>query len=134
MELLGTMGRVVFSAMFVMSGVNHLTKRHYMTEYASQMGVPAARFVVPASGIMLLAGAVMVTLGIWGDLGALLIAAFLIPTAIYMHAPWKFDGEEAQGQQVHFMKNLTMAGGALVAAAYFLCAEAGWTITGPLFG
>ena len=134
MEIVGLIARIVFSAMFVSSGINHIAKRKYMTEYAGQMGVPAAKALVPLSGLQLLAGAVMIIFGIAGDLGAALIAAFLIPTALLMHPFWKFDdAQQRQQQQIHFMKNMTMAGGALALVALFMCQGGALSITGALF-
>lgn len=49
----------------------------------------------------------MVLLGVWGDLGALFLVVFLIPTALYMHDFWKIeDPGEKQNRMSHFMKNL----------------------------
>jgi putative oxidoreductase len=51
--------------------------------YADQMGVPAASAAAVGSGVMILAGGLMVALGVWGDLGALLLlAVFLLSTAL----------------------------------------------------
>jgi putative oxidoreductase len=47
--------------------------------------------MVPLSGAMLLAGGLLIAIGLWPDLGALLLAAFLLPVAYYMHAYWKID-------------------------------------------
>lgn len=136
MDAIAALARVAFSAMFLMSGMDHLTKRSYMTEYARSMNVPAAGTLVPASGVMIIVGSAMVLVGAWGDLGALLIALFLVPTAFAMHGFWRLEDAEAQqNQQIHFMKNITMAGGALGLMALYMCAGDGLalTLTGPLF-
>jgi uncharacterized membrane protein YphA (DoxX/SURF4 family) len=63
-----------------------------------------------------------------------LIAAFLIPTALLMHPYWKVDDpQQRQQQQIHFMKNFTMAGGALALVALFMCQGGALSITGALF-
>jgi hypothetical protein len=41
MERAALLGRVAFSVVCLSSGINHLTKRRYLTEYARSMGVPA---------------------------------------------------------------------------------------------
>jgi putative oxidoreductase len=56
--------------------------------YARQAKVPLSGVMVPLTGLMLLAGGIGVAFGIWGDLAAALIAAFLIPTAFFMHRFW----------------------------------------------
>jgi putative oxidoreductase len=40
---------------------------------------------------MALGGGLLVPLGLWADLGALLLAAFVFPVALGMHAFWRFD-------------------------------------------
>jgi uncharacterized membrane protein YphA (DoxX/SURF4 family) len=95
-----------------------------MTAYARAMGGPAPGAMVPLTGLMILGGGLLVALGLWADLGSLLIAAFLLPTAYYMHGFWRLDDpQERVNQQAHFMKNLSLAGAAL--ALFFLFYEFG---------
>jgi putative oxidoreductase len=76
-------------------------------------------------------------LGLWADLGALLLIAFLLPVAFFMHAFWRETDEQTKSDQMaHFMKNMAMAGEALVLFYAYnqLQGEAGLSITDPLFG
>jgi putative oxidoreductase len=122
--------------MFVNSGVKHLTERESMTAYARAMGSPAPGVLVPLTGVMIGVGGILIALGVWADLGALMIAAFLVPTAYYMHGFWRFDDpQQRQTQMAHFMKNLSLAGASLaLLALYAQCAGHLWMLTGPLFG
>jgi uncharacterized membrane protein YphA (DoxX/SURF4 family) len=64
---------------------------------------------------MILIGGLYLALGIYADLGALLIALFLIPTSFLMHAFWKeTDATAKQNETISFFKNLSMAGAALI--------------------
>jgi uncharacterized membrane protein YphA (DoxX/SURF4 family) len=77
--------------------------------------VPFAKASVYLSGAMIVLGGVYIVLGFFADLGALLIAAFLIPTAFIMHAFWKeSDATAKQNETISFFKNLSMAGAALI--------------------
>jgi putative oxidoreductase len=129
-------GRILFVVLFVSSGVfNHFSRSG--VEYARMYGAPAPDVLVPLSGGAIVLGSAMVVLGIFADLGALILAAFLIPTSYYMHAYWKeTDPQAKQGQQVNFLKNVSMLGGALVLFYVYnqLQGEAGLSITDPLFG
>lgn len=54
-------------------------------------------------------------LGYRARLGALMIIAFLVPATLTMHNFWAIDDPTmAMMQQVMFMKNLAMLGGALL--------------------
>ena len=135
MEVIELIGRLVFVTMFVRSGIRHFANRESMVAYARSSGGPAPELLVPLTGVMILAGGVLVAVGVWADLGALLIAAFLVPTAYYMHAFWKVEDPMMRSvQDAHFMKNMSLAGAALALfALYNLVGDDVWTITGPLF-
>ena len=44
--------RILFSSIFVLSGINHIAQRNAMAQYARSKGVPAAALMVPLSGLM----------------------------------------------------------------------------------
>ena len=106
-----------------------------MTGYAQYKKVPAAKLSVIVSGLMILVGGVFVALGIYADLGALLIAIFLIPTAFIMHAFWKeTDATAKMNETIGFFKDLSLAGAALIIMAVIANGAAyGWHITGTFF-
>ena len=136
MDVLVLVGRILFSAVFLNSAVGHLTKSEMMAGFTKSKGVPAARTAVIVSGVLLLLGGLSVLLGVWPDLGALLLVAFLLPTAVLMHAFWKeADPMARQGDMIHFMKDVGLAGAALMLFALFAYVgdDLGLTITGPLF-
>jgi uncharacterized membrane protein YphA (DoxX/SURF4 family) len=115
MDVVLVIGRVLFALIFINSGIAHLTKLEAMTGYAKYKKVPAAKLSVIVSGLMILIGGLYIALGIYADLGALLIAAFLIPAAVLMHAFWKeTDATAKQNESIGFFKDLSLAGAALV--------------------
>ena len=66
--------------------------------------------------VQLVAGS-MLALGRWPRLSALAIAATLVPTTYAGHRFWETDDKQERAQQRnHFLKNLTMFGGLLIAA------------------
>jgi len=108
-------GRVLFALLFISSGINHFTKNEAMTGYAKYKKVPMAKAAVYLSGLMILLGGIYIVLGFYADLGALLIALFLIPTAFLMHAFWKeTDPTAKQNETIGFFKDLSLAGAALI--------------------
>lgn len=108
-------GRVLFALLFISSGVNHFTKNSAMTAYAEYKKIPMAKIAVYVSGLMILLGGIYIALGFYADLGALLIAVFLIPTAFLMHAFWKeSDATAKSNEMIAFFKDLSLAGAALI--------------------
>jgi putative oxidoreductase len=136
MDVLVLIGRILFAALFLNSAIGHLTQSKAMAGYAGSKGVPAPQAVVFASGILLTAGSLSVLLGIWADLGALLLLVFLVPTALLMHNFWTLtDAEARQGDMIHFMKDVALSGACLMLLAFFSFVgdDLGLTFTGPLF-
>ncbi len=115
MDILLVVGRILFALIFINSGIAHLTKLQAMTGYAQYKKVPAAKLSVIVTGLMLVIGGLYVALGVYADLGALLLAIFLIVSAFMMHNFWTIQDEQAkQGETINFFKNLALAGAALI--------------------
>ena len=114
-EIALIIGRVLFALLFVSSGVNHFTQNAAMTGYAKYKKIPMAKISVYVSGLMLVLGGIYIALGFYADLGALLLAIFLIPTAFLMHAFWKeSDATAKSNERIAFIKDLSLAGAALI--------------------
>ena len=131
MDALLLIARILFSVMFVMSGLNHLTKADHMVPYAQMKGVPMPKLSVQLSGLLLLLGGLSVILGVWTDLGALVLAVMLVVMAVKMHDFWNAQGEAKQPEMIGFLKNISMAGGALFMFAYAATADSN---IGPALG
>ena len=136
MSVILVIGRVLFSALFFRSGIQHLRDDGTMAGYAAAKGVPYARLMVPVSGAMILAGSILVALGLWADLGALLLVAFLIPTATIMHGYWRLrDPQERAMDAVHFYKDVALLGAAIVIFyLYNQGQDVAGSLTDALFG
>jgi uncharacterized membrane protein YphA (DoxX/SURF4 family) len=135
MSVVVLIGRILFVVLFLSSALGHLTQSDAMAGYASSKGVPAAKAAVLGSGVLLLLGGLSVLLGVWADLGALLLLAFLLPAAIVMHAFWtEADPQARQLEMVQFTKDVALAGASLMLFAFFAhVSDLGLTLTGPLF-
>lgn len=137
MDVVFLVGRILFAVLFVQSGATvHLLQRQQGIAYARSYKAPAPELLVPLSGIAAVLGGLSVALGIWGDVGALLLAGFLVGITPFMHAFWREQDPMMRGNQMaHFTKNAALIGGALILFYLFnqLQGEAGLTITDPLF-
>lgn len=115
--VIALLGRILFSLIFIFASYSHFYQQ--TIQYAAAQGVPLASFLVPLSGLMALLGGVSIFLGFKARYGAWLIILFLIPVTLIMHKFWGLtDPAQATMQHIHFMKNVSMLGGALL-IAYF---------------
>ncbi|ONM46907.1 DoxX family protein [Nocardia donostiensis] len=135
MDIVVLIGRVLFVVLFVSSAIGHFSQTEAMTGYARSQGVPAPRIGVLASGVLMGLGALSILLGVWADLGALLLFIMLLPTAFFMHRFWAADDPQTeQNEMIQFNKDLALAGASLMLFAFFAhTEELGLTLTGPLF-
>ncbi len=112
MRYLIALGRLFYSLIFVVAGFGHFT--HQEIAYAAAQGIPIAGVLVPASGIMAIAGGLSILLGFHGKLGAWLLVLFLVPVTFTMHNFWAVkDPMMQQIQMAMFLKNISMLGSAL---------------------
>lgn len=118
-------GRLLFVAFFLESGIRNLRRRGAVAEKLTAPTMPSPfrrypRFFSIASSLLLLAGSVMVGLGAYADVGALLLAFFLVPTTYASHPFWRHqDGAERRHHVMGFLRNLTFFGGCLFLFAFF---------------
>ncbi|CAM3755858.1 MULTISPECIES: DoxX family protein [Tsukamurella] len=135
MDVVFLIGRILFAALFLLSAVGHFTAADGMAQYALSKKVPAAKAAVVGSGVIALLGGLSLVLGVWIDLGALLLIAFLLPVTVMMHDFWKaVDPQIKQTEMISFNKNMALIGGALI-LFYFVnvTQSVPLALTGPLF-
>ena len=110
-------GRLLFSSIFLISAPGLLTGK--LVAYAAHAGVRMPGILVPAAGLIALAGALSVALGFHARIGAWLLVLFLVPVTLAMHAFWaEKDPMTAQMQLVNFLKNISLLGAALLIGQY----------------
>jgi uncharacterized membrane protein YphA (DoxX/SURF4 family) len=107
-------GRVLFGGLLVFQGLNHFMNAEQMTGYAQAKGLPAPGFGVVASGVLLVAGGLALILGVYPAVAAGALAVFLFVSAVVFHDFWAVPEEQAQDEMVNFLKNVELAGAALV--------------------
>lgn len=113
MDIVLLVARIVFAFMFLGSGLNHFKHTEAMTGYAQFKKVPLPKLSVQLSGLVCILGGLSVILGVWADMGALALAILLVAMAVKMHDFWNADEASKQVEMIGFLKNISMAGGAL---------------------
>jgi uncharacterized membrane protein YphA (DoxX/SURF4 family) len=120
--LIFLVGRLVFGLYFtVVAGIQgHVRNSQMLEGYARSIGFPLAAISGWPTGVWLVVGGLSVALGILGDLGALMIAAFVIVAAINFHRFWEIEDEtQKMTQQQLFGRNTTMLGTTLILFGVF---------------
>ena len=111
-------GRAIFGGFFLMNAFNHFKKADMMAGYSASKGVPAPKLAVLGSGALIGLGGLSLLFGVKPKVGAGMIAAFLLGVTPKMHDFWnETDPKEKMNNQVNFMKNAALLGGASLVAA-----------------
>ena len=117
MKFIVLLGRILFSLIFLMSCM-HIFSSSTVDQAASH-GVPLAPIMVRIAGVLAVVGSISIILGYKARFGAWLIILFLVPVTLMMHNFWAVtDPMMRQTQQIMFLKNISMLGGAML-IAYF---------------
>lgn len=128
-------GRILFGGYFVYTGAGfHIPKSKMAEEYARSMRFPVPAVAGWPTGVWMSAGGLSIALGVWPDIGALMIAAFAIPAMAWFHRFWEVeDPTQRQVQKAQFGRNVIIVGACLVMFAFFGAAgdSLRYAITGP---
>lgn len=113
-------GRILFAAYFAMAAMGHFTRGQMMVGYAQARGFALAGMSSWPAGIWLVLGVVSIVFGVWPDVGALLLAAFPIVTAMGVHTFWKdADPQQRMTEMQNHVRNWTFVGAAIALFAVF---------------
>jgi putative oxidoreductase len=102
-------GRILIGVLFLIAAYNKVKGYSGGIGYFGKLGVPAPQVMLPLTIVFEAAAGILLIIGYQTRLVALAIAAFCILTALVAHTNFG-DGNQLN----HFLKNLAVAGGALV--------------------
>ena len=108
---LGLCGRVLLALMFVAAGYGKIGAYEGTQGYMEAMGVPG--MLLPLVIVLELGGGLAIMAGWQTRIIAILLAGFCLVAAFIFHLDFA-----DQMQSIMFMKNLSVAGGFLLLAAY----------------
>jgi putative oxidoreductase len=113
------LGRAALSAMFVAGGLDACLAPGPRTRRAADLGVPLdPELAVRLNGAVMAGAGLALALGIRPRLAAAVLAGSLVPTTLAGHPFWReTDPGARKQQQIHFLKNLGLFGGALLVLA-----------------
>jgi putative oxidoreductase len=116
-EFLLLVGRILLGAIFVLSGWGKLMGLSAFAASLEKNGVPAPQVLAVVGAVVEFGGGLAIVLGLWTQLAALLMVAFVVVATLIAHRFWAFEGAARTMQQTNFLKNAAIIGGFLVVAA-----------------
>lgn len=109
MDFIVLLGRILYSAIFILASFGHFTQGSI--QFAEAQGLPFAMILVPFSGVLSLLGGLSILLGYKAKWGAWALVLFLIPVSLIMHQFWgEKVGMNGPMQTAMFMKNMALLG------------------------
>lgn len=111
-------GRILLALIFVWSGLDKIGSFAGTAAYMAGKGIPLAELALVISIIIEIGGGLMLIVGWKARWAAAAIFLWLIPVTLIFHNFWAVEAAQAQGQMIHFMKNLGIMGGVLYIMAY----------------
>jgi uncharacterized membrane protein YphA (DoxX/SURF4 family) len=110
--MLRALARMLVAAVYLDASTSAIQNAEHMTDPPESLGLPEPVRMVQVHGATNLVGGLMLALGIKPKLAAWALAANLIPTTLAGHRFWEEDDDAGRmGQQVHFLKNVSLLGG-----------------------
>jgi putative oxidoreductase len=106
-------GRAIIGAVFLMSGLSKLTAYGATTALIATVGLPVPPLAWLVAVVVEAGGGLLLLLGFRTRAVALVLAAFVVATAVFFHRNFA-----DQNQMIHFLKNLIIVGGLLQIAHF----------------
>jgi putative oxidoreductase len=111
-------GRILLAVIFLLSGFGKITGFQGTVGYIASKGLPLPQVGAAIAIVAELGGGILLAIGYKARWAALALAIFTIAAGILFHNFWAADAAQAMNQQIHFLKNLSIAGGMLMVFAF----------------
>lgn len=115
---LALVGRILLGLMFVMSGFGKIMGFAGTVGYIASKGLPLPTVLAALTIVVELGGGLMLVFGLLARWAGFALAGFSILAAVIFHNYWHADQASYMGQYLNFWKNITIAGGMLMVAAF----------------
>ena len=111
-------GRVLLALIFIIAGFGKITGFEGTVGYMQAYNMPMTQVLAVIAIIIELGGGIMIALGWKARLAAAAIFIFVLIASFVFHAFWAVPADQAQLQNIMFMKNLAIMGGMLYIIVY----------------
>jgi putative oxidoreductase len=115
--MLALAGRLLIAALFIVSGIWHVTHFEITAAYFARIGLPYQNVVAGLNVVVEIGAGLLLFVG-WRLRGvAWFLAAFVLVATALGHRFWEADPARYFGELSNFLKNLAIIGGLLVLAS-----------------
>ena len=111
-------GRVLLALIFIIAGFGKITGFDGTVGYMQAYNVPMTQVLAVLAIIVELGGGLMIAVGWKARWAAAAIFIFVLIASFIFHAFWAVPADQAQLQNIMFMKNLAIMGGMLYIIVY----------------
>lgn len=115
---LALVGRLLLALIFITSGASKIVGFAGTVGYIASKGMPMAAVFAVVAIVIELGGGLAVAVGFMTRWAALALAVFCVLAAFIFHTFWSVPADQVMMQQINFWKNISIAGGFLVLAAF----------------
>ena len=115
---LALIGRILLAMIFITSGFGKITGFDGTVGYIASKGLPMGAVVAVIAIVVELGGGLAVAFGFMTRWAALALAVFSVLAGLIFHNFWGVPADQVMMQQINFWKNISIAGGFLVLAAF----------------
>jgi Predicted membrane protein len=103
--------------MFIFTGISQLRNYKETVQYLTSQKVPFPKLSALMSSLLSISGGAGIVFHKYSLYGSILIILFLLPATFFGHRFWSVKNKkEKTNQMQHFMKNISLIGGAIVIA------------------
>lgn len=110
--------RVCISSLYIWAATAKIRNWKGTVAYMESKGFPLIAISLPAAVILQIAGGISLLLGIYSQIGALILIIFTIPAMCKIHNFWKESGPARVVEKTFFMKDVAILGGLLLLCLY----------------
>ena len=107
-------GRAILAVFFVMSGFGKVTGFDGTVGYIASKGLPMPQVLAAIAVLIEVVGGLAIIIGWKTRWAALALIVFLIVITPIFHSYWAVPPGQMMGQQINFMKNVSILGGMLL--------------------
>ena len=110
--------RILLALMFVLAGLSKFGNLSGTAGYIGSKGLPLPMLLAIATAVLEVVGGLAIVVGYRARISGLVLALFTLLASLLFHDFWSLPADQQMVQQLMFMKNVSVAGGLLLLAAF----------------